>query len=181
MAQEKLWFSHTVEGLFTRGLGERLTPEHRAMLKEHGIDLEKLKPAYPIDDILAVCRKLTPSLWPGLSEFDAHVQLGVAFMRGYAQTLLGTAMVQVMKLIGPKRTLQRMQTNFRSGGNYIETRFTERSPRDIELWINDTGSMPGLYVGIIEEGARMVGTKGIAVSVTPDVPPAHVFKVTWDA
>jgi uncharacterized protein (TIGR02265 family) len=181
MAEEKLWFSHTIEGLFVRGLGSRMTPEHLATLKAGGIDLAKLKPAYPVEDVFAVCRTLLPRLWPELSTFDAEVQLGICFMQGYTQTLMGGAMVKLMRLIGPRRSLERMQANFRGGGNYIETRFTSLGPTLVELWFNDTSGMPGFYLGVVEEGGRMVNAKNLKVTAVPDVPPASVLRVSWDA
>ncbi len=181
MVAEKLWFSHSVEGLFVRGLGPRLTPALRAKVLAQGIDLDRLKPGYPIEDIVAVCRALLPSLWPTLSEAEGFQLLGNALLQGYSQTLLGTAMVQMMKLIGPRRSLERMQKNFRTGGNYIETRFTALGPTSVELWLSDVTGVPTFWAGMVEEGARMTGTKNIRVVVHAESPPSATLRVDWDA
>lgn len=180
MAQDKLWFSHSIEGLFARGLGARDKPELEAKLRAAGIDLNKLEPAYPVTKVIAAARTVLPMVWPHLSEAEQHRQLGVAFMTGYAQTFLGSAMVQVMKLIGPRRTLERMQKNLRTGGNYIETRFKAVGATEVELWLSDTSGIPGMYVGIVEEGGRMVGAKNIRVQLEEEKPPECVLRVTWD-
>ena len=65
MTTEKLWFSQAIEGLFIRGLGARLTPDVRAKISAEGIDLGKLQPAYPIEQIHRAARAVLPTLWPG--------------------------------------------------------------------------------------------------------------------
>jgi uncharacterized protein (TIGR02265 family) len=181
MAEQQLWFSHAIHALFVTGLGARLTPAVRARIESHGITLDKLAPAYPIKDAVAACRSILPLLYPRLDEQAGFRQLGVSFMQGYAESLVGRAMVQMMKLIGPRRTLERMQKNFRTGGNYLETRFKVLSPNSVELWISDVTEMPGFYAGMIEEGGRMIGTKNLRIVSTPDAGPAWTLTVTWDA
>jgi uncharacterized protein (TIGR02265 family) len=181
MAEQQLWFSHTIQALFVTGLGARLTPDVRQRVEAHGIALGKLAPAYPITQVVAACRAILPMLYPRLSESDGFRQLGVSFMQGYAESLVGRAMVQMMKLIGPRRTLERMQKNFRTGGNYLETRFKVLAANEVELWINDVTEMPGFYAGMIEEGGRMIGTKNLRIVSTPDVGPAWTLLVSWDA
>ncbi|MBL8910599.1 MAG: DUF2378 family protein [Archangium sp.] len=178
---EQLWFSHAIEALFVRGLGARLTPEVKdRIVNKHGINLDRMPPAYPIRQVVEACRSILPMLYPRLSEAEGFRQLGVSFMQGYVETLVGKAMVAVLKVIGPRRTLERMQKNFRTGGNYLETRFKVLGPTTCELWINDCTGMPTFYAGMIEEGARMIGTRNLKTSLTPDTGPAWTMLVTWD-
>ena len=39
MLQDKLFFGHAVSGLFQEAIGERMTPELRAQLRDAGIDI----------------------------------------------------------------------------------------------------------------------------------------------
>lgn len=182
MTPEKLWFSQAVEGLFLRGPGARLTADVRAKIAAEGIELARLQPAYPAEQVARAARAVLPVLWPGQSEDEAFRQLGVSFVQGYSETLVGGAMVQMMKLIGTRRTLERMQKNFRTGGNYLETRFTALGASSVELWLNDVSGMAGLYRGMIEEGGRMVGTKKLVVVATQEAaPPACLYRVDWEA
>lgn len=177
----KLWFSHTIEGLFLRGLGARLTPPLRERVKAAGIDLGRLEPAYPVQTLVAACRTILPDLYPGEPEHEAFRQLGVAFTQGYNETLVGGALIQIMKVIGPRRTLERMQRNFRTGGNYVETKFTALGATSVELWVNDVTGMAGLYQGMIEEGARLVGTKGLTCRPTLGADGSCTYRVDWTA
>lgn len=176
---ERVWFSHAIEGVFVRGLGKRLTPELRAKIKTAGIDLSKSQP-WPVDLVRKASRAILPDLYPRLPEDEGFRQLGISFLQGYAETLVGGAMVAMMRVIGPKRSLERMQKNFRTGGNYLETRFKELGPKHIELWISDVSEMPWLYVGMIEEGGRMTGTKNLRVSLVDQTPPSITMHVTWE-
>jgi uncharacterized protein (TIGR02265 family) len=173
---EKLWFSQSIEGLFIRGVGEAMTPALRAQLLGLGIDLERLKPAYPNDAVVSSIRLSGEALFPGKPEPEALREMGKLFMKGFAETLIGRAMVQFMRVIGPRRSLQRMERNFRTGGNYIETRFTSLGERKAQVWFNDVSGIPDFYAGIIERGGQFAGAR--ALQVTFDAGTS-AFDVNW--
>ena len=174
-------FSQSIEGLFIKGLGDRLTSAMRAAVKAAGINLDRIAPAYPVEVMERACQAVAPMLFPEATPAEALRQLGHAFMYGFQSTLIGGAMVQVMKVIGPRRSLERMTKNFRTGGNFIETRFTALGPTNVDLWFNDVGTMPTYFQGIIEEGGVLIGARNLKVAASPETPPAHRYLVTWDA
>ncbi|MDP1824199.1 MAG: DUF2378 family protein [Archangium sp.] len=177
---EKLWFSTVVDAVFIKGLGTRLTPQLKAEIKKVGIDLDKLQPAYPVDLVHKTCKLLTPVLFPRMTEEEAFHELGVSSMRGYTETLLGKALIQILKLIGVRRSLLRMHTSMRSGNNYIETFATVIAANCVELRFSDVSGMPSFYQGIIEEGGRMAHAKNLHVTTVESTPPGHTFRVEWD-
>lgn len=179
---QRLWFTQTVEGLFIRGLGDRLTPDAKAALAKAGIDVtKKLEVAYPAEVVDAACRTVLPFVLPGVSEDEGFFELGRVFMRGYSSTLIGSAMVGVMKVIGARRSLERMTKNFRTGGNYIETKVTVHGPTSVELWFNDVGQMPGFYRGVIVGGGQLIGVERMHVEQKLLEPPTASFHVTWNS
>lgn len=101
-------------------------------------------------------------------------------MRGYVETLLGRAMVQVMKVVGPRRSLERMQRNFRTGSNYIETRFTSLGKGQAELWFNDVSGIPDFYAGVMSAGGRLAAAGNVRVTVHPSTDESCRFLVEWD-
>ena len=104
---QPLDFGQVYEGLFVRGLRGRLT----------------LQPAYP-SSVLPACIVLTAqTLYPTEPLEQALKVIGRTFFLGFIDTLLGRAMLGLLRIIGPRRSLERMQRNFRTGSNYIETRF----------------------------------------------------------
>lgn len=176
----RLWFQQPIEGLFLRGLGPQMTPQAKAAVKACGIDLDRLEPGYPVEVVEQALKALTPLLAPDLSQADALRSFGRAFLRGYSETLLGGAMVAVMKAVGPRRTLERMQKNFRTGTNFIETKFTSTGPTSAELWFNDGGGVPEFFAGVVEQGGVFLATQGTTVVLKPDVPPAFRLDVSWE-
>ena len=88
-------------------------------------------------------------------------------------------MFGVLKVIGPKKALARMERNFRSGNNYLRTRFTELGPREVELWFSHLHGQPGFSGGIIRAGGQLIGAKDLRVEVVRVEGDAGVFRVTW--
>lgn len=180
MSSERLWFSTVIESVFSKGLGTRLTPELKAGIKAVGIDLDRLQPAYPVEQVHKACRLVMPALFPDLTEEEAFHELGVSSMRGYSDTLLGKALIQILKLIGVRRSLLRMHTSMRAGNNYLETFATVIAGNCIQLRFSDVSGMPSFYQGIIEEGGRMAHAKNLIVTTVASTPPGHEFRVEWD-
>lgn len=180
MSAERLEFSQVIEGLFVRGLKGRVDDALRAQLKGAGIDLSNsLLPAYPSAVFAKGVELAAKHLHPDLPYERAVNQLGRAFFRGYVGTLVGAAMFQVMKLIGPRRTLQRMQRNFRTGTNYVTTRFVALGPTEVDLWFNEVNGLPTFYQGVMEEGAGLIGATNVSVIHRPDPAGGTWFHVKW--
>ncbi|MEW5741358.1 MAG: DUF2378 family protein [Myxococcota bacterium] len=177
---EKLWFQQSIEGLFVRGVGELMTPALRDQLRALGLELDRLQPGYPADLVSKSIRVTAAELFPTLPEPEALREIGALFMRGYTETLIGRAMVQLMRVLGPRRTLERMQRNFRTGANYIETRFRSLGPGRVELWFNDVSGIPDFYAGVMTAGGRQTGARNVRVACSPATDASCTFLVEWD-
>ncbi|MBK7862413.1 MAG: DUF2378 family protein [Archangiaceae bacterium] len=177
---ERLWFQQAIEGLFVRGVGEAMTPTLRARLVALGIDTAALRPGYDADVVTRAIRLTAAELFPGRSEGEALREMGALFMRGYVETLLGKAMIQLMRVVGPRRSLERMQRNFRTGSNYIETRFTSLGQGKVELWFNDVSDIPDYFAGVMIAGDQMANAPNIRVSFTRGGAASCTFLVEWD-
>lgn len=177
---ERLWFSTVIEAVFIKGLGGRLTPELKQQLRALGIDLDRLQPAYPVEAVRKSFRHVTAQLFEGQPEDEALRELGMSSMRGYGDTLIGKALIQILKLIGVRRSLLRMHTSMRSGNNYLETFSNVIAPNCVELRFSDVTGMPSFYQGILEEGGRMAHAKNLRVTSVKSEPPGHTFRVEWD-
>ena len=176
---EKLWFSQSIEGLFVRGIGDRMTPVLRAQLLELGLDLRNLKPAYDDAVVSRAIRLTGKALFGDQPEFDQLRATGALFMHGFSQTLMGKALVQLMKVVGPRRSLQRMERNFRTGGNYIETRFESLGEGKAHVWFNDVSGIPDFYAGIIQRGGEFAGARDMVISFAPVTNAECTFVVDW--
>lgn len=175
---EKLIFSQTVEGLL-RSLTGRLTPPLLAGMKARGIDASvALLPAYPQQVFTDVVSWLAKELHPHLELDQAIASLGRGFMDGYGETMVGRAMLAMIRLIGPRRTLERVTRQFRTGNNYSDTRLTQRSATEYDLWVNEV-SMVGWYLGILSRGVELAGAKGVEVRLVSHDSAGAIFRISW--
>jgi uncharacterized protein (TIGR02265 family) len=120
---EPVFFASAFEGLYLRGLDGLLTPTVVSGLKARGLDLSQpLQAAYPYT-VWSECMFFTANaVFPHLPEEDGVEAMGVAFMRGFTSTLIGSAVTQMAKLVGVERTLRRMHRNSRTTNNmYVST------------------------------------------------------------
>jgi uncharacterized protein (TIGR02265 family) len=173
-------FAQAIEGLFFVGLKGRITPSLKARLLQAGLDLSKgLEPAYTRPQWNEFIRITAEALWPGVPEQDAYRSLGHQLLNGYAETLVGKALLGMMRLIGPRRTLQRMTHNFRSGGNYNECKVTELSPTEALFWLNEPYLHPGYVQGILEVAMPLSGAKDVKIEVKSRDAQGCTYYVSW--
>lgn len=178
---EEVIFAGAVEGLFFKGLGERVTPQLREALKVIGIDLSRaLLPAYPRETWNTAIRLAAQHAWPQLEAGEAHVRLGRVLIEGFQQTLLGRALAGVAKVLGPMRTLARMRKNFRTGGNYNEVLLTPEGAKCALFWINEPALHPGYVQGMLEGSLEISGGKNSSVVVVSKDAQGTTYRVSWE-
>ena len=111
---EPTYSETAAESLFRRGLAERMTPEVQAELKQIGIDLARpFSAAYPQEVWERGVQCVATRLFADLPAPQAHTEVGRRYMVGFQHTLVGRATTHLGRLIGPERTLHRMQRNQR--------------------------------------------------------------------
>lgn len=180
MADELLVFEQTVEALFVRALGPRLTPRLRERLLQAGLAVDgPLLAAYPFEAWMAFLRIAAEELYPELPVDAGTRQLGVLYMQGYRETLMGRAILSLLRVLGPRRALQRATHNFRSGNNYTRTRLTELGPGHHALWMNEVGPYPGFTAGIIHAGLEVAGARDVRVEPEGHDGRACTYAIRW--
>lgn len=179
-ADEQLVFPQTVEGLFVRGLAGTMTRELKGRLREAGLDLERpLAAGYPAGDFARWVQLASEALYPGLPEEQALRRMGGHFFAGYMDTLMGKALVPLMRVLGPRRALERLERTFRSGSNYVVVRAETTGPAEVLLHFNEVHRIPGYYAGIIEQGAALTGAQDTTVEVLSAPAPGCALRVRW--
>lgn len=180
MKNERLVFDQTVEGLFVRGLGTRITPTLRQQLKQAGLDLDKrLMPAYPVEVWERCVALAARSLHPEYPEAVAFRMLGERHIAGYSETMLGRAIFGVLRLMGPKRRLSRTRQNFRAGNNYQEVRITDLGPTEVDMWLNERGMLRHFKHGIVLGSALSAGETNTKVELRHYDDEGVTFRVSW--
>lgn len=174
-------FGNTVGGLFNGALSGKLSPDAHAQLKAVGLDLSRpLHSAYPLrtwEQALVIAGR---DLYPYLDEAEQFRQLGRELITGIRTTMLGKAVEQVLKLLGPRRTLKRMNQNLRTSDNFVESRLNELSPNEVEIWISHTMGRPTYYQGIFEEMLEVIEAKSPKVRVHFARGVECTFRIRWE-
>lgn len=162
---ERMVFASAVESMFIKSLGAKVTPAMRAELKTLGINLDKLDPAYPLALWMKALICVAGQVFPQKPLKESLTLLGEGLVEQFADTLLGRPMMVLVKLIGPLRTLKRMEKNFRNANNYSESELKELGPNHYELWLNEVGDTHLVSLGILRRGLEFTGVTGISVEV----------------
>jgi uncharacterized protein (TIGR02265 family) len=181
MADQLLIFSHAVEGLFSRGLAGRVTPELRARLREVGVDLDHtLLPAYPRETWARCIQLAAETLLPHEPPEVAWRLLGERMVDGYQETFVGRAMFATLRLLGPRRVLGRTRQNLRSANNYTEVRVADLAPTVVELWLNETHPTLRVFCqGLLLAGMRASGAQDPMVECLLADDTGVTFRATW--
>jgi uncharacterized protein (TIGR02265 family) len=180
MKTERLVFDQTVEGLFVRALGSRITPALKLQLKQAGLDLDKrLLPAYPVEVWERCVGIAAKSLHPDQPESEAFRLMGEQHIQGYSETMLGRALFGVARLLNPRRRLARVRQNFRAGNNYQEALITEVGPGEVDMWLNERGMLRHFKHGIVLGSARCAGDLNMKADLRHFDDEGVTFRITW--
>ncbi|PTL79111.1 DUF2378 family protein [Vitiosangium sp. GDMCC 1.1324] len=180
MPDELLVFEQTIEAVFVRALHGRIPPGCKVRLRQVGLDLDqKLRPAYPFDAWMQFLRITAEELYPGEPLETGAFKIGEACIDGFRETMLGRAVLSLLRVLGPRRALMRATQNFRAGNNYTESRLKELSPRQFELWMNEVGSLPSFTAGILHAGLRTAGADNIRIDMTGYDGHACTYCISW--
>lgn len=137
-----------------------------------------LLPAYPASAWLLVL-EAGIGLLPEKSRAEALEQLGGAAIEGFRQTLIGTALFQLLKLIGLERGLQRVTRSFRSGNNFLELELTSFTDGRAQLSAKNVMGVPEHFLGMLVAGCSAVGARSVQGRIVESSGSACTYELTW--
>jgi uncharacterized protein (TIGR02265 family) len=173
-------FQSTFEGLWVTGLKGRVTESLTVTLQREGLILSKLEPAYPLV-VWKRCLAATVSvLYPQLAPDQAYRQLGELFMSGFLETFVGRAMLPLLRLLGPRRSLERLTRSLRSGNNFSQTRVEFAEPNRGSVWLNDDFGHPSFVIGIMERGLHLTGTPSFRLKLLSQAETGALFEFRFE-
>jgi len=179
-ATEDVVFGNTVDALFLKALGTKLSMRCVERVKEAGIDLRsKLKLFYPRETYYRCVRILGEELFGELDEDGRMTRLGNAFMDGFERTLIGKAMITAVRFMGPKRTLAKMTTNFRSSNNYMQTELREERPGEVLITLSQTSGAPGYFEAVLARAMGFAGAKSCSIRREAYDGARCTYRITW--
>lgn len=178
MADEALVFGPTFEAL-SKALGVRLSAEARARFKAIGVDFDApLRPAYPLEVWVQAMDLGAHLVMPNAPTTERHQAMGRRMVDSYGETMVGRALLTATRVIGPRRTLERMARNLRTTNNYTETKLTSAPSGEHVLWCNRVASAP-FYCGLLQRGLEIAGGKEAQVTSTAHDAHGATFLVRW--
>ncbi len=179
---EQIEFARTIEGLFMKGLNADTDQVLKAKLKVAGLDFDRtLLPGYPAPLIHKWIQIAAEHLYPDLPLDEALRFVGQRSIPGLEDNLIGRALISGLKLLGPRRSLDRVQRIFRNNGNYQEITSTPISDTSTRLTISYGFGLPGFYQGVFEQCLLLIGAKKVEVKIVPSPPPIVVLEASWAA
>ena len=174
------WFvyEHTVEGLFFKALRARITPSLKDRLRPLGIDLDGKPKSVPHAQWVKALHLAATELFEGSAD-ERFRKLGNAVMLRHEETVMGKAVITVMRIMGPKRVLGRVNTTLRSGNNYIQASLAPTGLTSWEGRVNECNGNPHYIAGVVEQGLIISGAKDVKVEVSGFDGHSAMFKLSW--
>ncbi len=154
------------------------TPAESAAFKRAGIDGKKFQAAYPLiqyTDLLDACAS---SRFGHLEPLQRFTEVGRLFMVGYEKTLVGQALIAVLRVLGPRRMLERMTRNFRTANNYTEVTVEPVAPAHHVVRVTHV-TRPGLFIGLLETGLTYAGAQALSVTLLDHHDKVARYDVRW--
>lgn len=176
MSAEKVVFGQSMEGIY-RALSPH-TPQERAAFLKAGVKKDHFDAAYPLQSWMEILDACAASRFASLDEQARFVEVGRLFFSGFQKTLIGSALMAMLKILGPRRTLERLTRNFRTANNFTEGTLETLAPNHHLVRINYT-ARPGFYLGLIESGCLHAGARELSVTVLETKDLATVYEVKW--
>lgn len=171
-----------VDGLFRYALARRMTPALRSRLLSAGLDVEaKSSEAVPRQSFAAWLKLTVESLFSGVSESEAYRELGRDLVRGYSMTLFGSAVIAVARVIGPRRTLERMARNSSSIAASYRARIDADDESRVKFWVSEAELPPTFMAGVLSEAATLAGGRDVLAEPLRVECGGWLYSVRWVA
>ncbi len=178
---EQLEFARSIEGSFIKALGADLTPALKGRLRAEGLDLDRpLLPAYPAEDYHRWLKVAATELYAYDSSTEALRKLGFRVVAGMADTIVGKALAAGLKLIGPMRSLQRMDRLVRHNNNYMVANVADLSITGGRVLLSHVYGVPSFYEGFFQAAVQLSGGRNPRVTVLPSPPPGALYQLEWE-
>jgi uncharacterized protein (TIGR02265 family) len=177
---EQIEFSQSVEGLFIKGLGKAVTQPMKDQLRAKGLDLDKpLRPGYPAADFHKWVEYVSSAVYPDDKKEEAIRRVGHRAVSGLEEGLIGKALGAGLKLIGPRRALQRVERIFKNNNNYQVATLIELGERDARVRLSEVFGLPTYYQGLFEAALAVIGAKEPKVSLLASSGPGAMLHIEW--
>jgi uncharacterized protein (TIGR02265 family) len=175
---ERLVFSTIIDS-YLKGLGPLFTPQAHQELKAAGLDIDKPPPAIPAAEWLKYQDIFARHAWPHEQHTEQLRLLGRQMLVGWQNTVLGSATAGVFRVLGPHRTLPRLNRAIRTTNNFHESTTEQLGETEALVHVNDVQGRPSYWQGIFQGGLEVLKLEGTVVIDRQLPGPDATFRLTW--
>jgi uncharacterized protein (TIGR02265 family) len=173
-------FKGPIEALYQRALRDRIDAGFKERLRSLGLDLDRpLLAAYPYETFRAVFTATLVQLYGPSPSIEQQREFGVRWTESFFETFLGTAILGVLKLIGPRRAMLRSAQNYKNVNNYSDAKVVELGPGHFELWLSDGDDWPEVTAGSLQRSVELAGAKNVTTKVVRREGKHNVYEARW--
>ena len=105
--------------------------------------------------------------------------MGHRAVSGLAEGLIGKALAAGLKLIGPRRSLQRVERIFKSNNNYQIATLLELGEHDARVELSEVFGLPTYYQGVFEAAVAFIGARDPRVKMLASTGPGVTLHIEW--
>jgi uncharacterized protein (TIGR02265 family) len=178
---ERLNFPNTIEGVVNHVLKGKVTPRLKELLRAEGVDLDRpLRPAYPADAWSRCLKLIALELYPDRPAEESFRAMGSSTLDGFGETLWGRALLTMMRLLGPRRLLTRLQRDIRASDNFTNLVVTELEKTHVEISVNWGNAMPGYVEGLLGSLMLAGGARNPVVTHVSTHGSDSIYRIRWE-
>jgi uncharacterized protein (TIGR02265 family) len=175
-------YDAAVEGVFLRGLVGQVTPSLSAKLRALGLDLhQKLRPTYPREAWTRMLEVTVSELFPNVSPEEGYRKLGALAVNGIGHTMMGKVLVQMARLMGPRRSMLRLPQVFTGVNNFMTMELQEMAPTHFRVHVNESYGHPAYVLGAMQAAMRLADAKDLQVEILDSTAQKVSVEVRWAA
>lgn len=179
---DQVVYDAAVEGVFLRGLVGEVTPSLSTKLRALGLDLDqKLRPTYPREAWRRMLEVTVAELFPDVSRDEGFRLLGAKAVNGIGYTMIGKVLVQMARLMGPRRSVLRLPQVFTSMNNFMKIELTEVEPTHFLVHVDGTYGHPAYVLGAMQAAMGLTDAKDLQVKLLDWSATKVSVDVKWSA
>ncbi|HLT29695.1 MAG TPA: DUF2378 family protein [Myxococcaceae bacterium] len=169
-----------LEGLYLRALAGRIPPSLRDALRNEGLDLDALPTSVSVPTFIRCLELTARTLYPERSLDEGTHELGRQLALSVWRMPLGRAMAGMLRLLGPRRSLEWLTRLFRSLDSHSEIRAQREGPRQYRIETNSPDAPAGYSEAVFEEILRVAGADSPRARTLHLTSTSATYRVWWD-